>query len=120
MFCVTPIVGRRIVSPPCLFIMKTPCDDEVEVVRLPPLWFEQQIFRLSGQGGDSTRQLGTTSSLIIWVEVYVASVTYFPPTERRVNSQERRGRRGGSARRGGRGWMKGGKLESSGCGSVIR
>jgi hypothetical protein len=33
-------------------------------------------------------------------QVYCASVTHFPPTERKVNSPERRGRRGGSAGRG--------------------
>jgi hypothetical protein len=49
------------------------------VVRLPPRWFELQIFRLPRKGGYSTRPLGTTHSLIIWVEVYVASVTCFPP-----------------------------------------
>ena len=86
---------------------------------MPPLRFELQIFRLPGKAGYSTRPLGTTSSLIIWVEVYVASVTYLPPMARRVNSPERRGRRGGSAGRGGRSWLKGGKLESSRCGSVM-
>jgi len=29
-----------------------------------------------GAGDYSTRQQGTTTSLIIWVEVYVASVTF--------------------------------------------
>jgi hypothetical protein len=48
---------------------------------LPPPRFELQISRLPGKGGYSTRPSGTTRSLIIWVEVYVASVTYFPPTE---------------------------------------
>jgi hypothetical protein len=48
---------------------------------LPP-WFELQIFRLPGKDGYSTRPLGTTSSLIIWVKSYVASVTGFPLTER--------------------------------------
>jgi hypothetical protein len=47
----------------------------VVVVRLPPPWFELQIFRLPEKGGYCTRPPGTTSSLIIWVEVYVASVT---------------------------------------------
>jgi hypothetical protein len=75
----------------------------VVVSRLPPPRFELQIFRLPGKGGYSTRPPGTTESLIIWVEVYVASVTYFPPTER------------GSAGRGGRGLMKGGKLGSCSC-----
>ncbi len=67
---------------------------------MPPLWFELWIFRLPGKGGllpktqitrkrwvipldpdyqekvgYSTRPLGTTSSLIIWVDIYVASVT---------------------------------------------
>jgi hypothetical protein len=41
------------------------------------LRFELQIFRLPGKGGFSTRPPGTTSSLIIWVEVYVASI--LPP-----------------------------------------
>jgi hypothetical protein len=35
-----------------------------------------------------------TSFRRIWVETYVASVTYFPHTERRVNSPDGRGRRG--------------------------
>jgi hypothetical protein len=60
------------------------------VSRLPPQWFELQISRLPGKGGYFTRPPGTTSSLIIWVEVYVASVTYFPPTERVVNSPDRK------------------------------
>jgi hypothetical protein len=42
---------------------------------LPPPRFELQIFRLPGKGGYSARPLGTTRSLIIWIEVYVASVT---------------------------------------------
>jgi hypothetical protein len=42
---------------------------------VPPLRFELQIFRLPGKGGYSIRPTGTTSSLIIWVEVYGASVT---------------------------------------------
>jgi hypothetical protein len=67
--------------------------------RVPPPRFELQIFILPAKGGYSTRPPWTTSSLIIWVEVYVASVTYFLPTERRVNSPERRGRRGGSTGR---------------------
>jgi hypothetical protein len=54
---------------------------------LPPPWFELRIFRLPGKGGYSTRPLGTTNSLIIWVEVYDASVTYFPPTERKKGVQ---------------------------------
>ena len=71
-----------------------------------------QIFRLPGKGGFSTRPPGTTSSPIIWVEVYVASITYFPPTERRVNSPERGSRRGGPAVRGrGSCVTLGGKLE---------
>ncbi len=37
--------------------------------------YELQIFRLPGKGGYSIRPLGTTSSLIIWVESYFASVT---------------------------------------------
>jgi hypothetical protein len=45
----------------------------VVVVRLPPPGFELQIFRLPGKGGFSTRPPGTTSSLIIWVELYAAS-----------------------------------------------
>ncbi len=69
-----------------------------------------RILRLAGKGDYSTKPLGTTSSLIIWIEVYVASVTYFLPTERRVSSPERRGRRGSSSGRGGRGWLKGGSL----------
>jgi hypothetical protein len=44
----------------------------------------------------------------------VASVTYFPPTERGVNSPDRK------VGRGGRGWMKGGKLGGSRFGSVMR
>ena len=40
----------------------------------------------------------------------VASVTYFPPTERGVNSPDRRAGLG-SAGRGGRGWLKGGEFE---------
>jgi hypothetical protein len=52
------------------------CDGAVEVVRLPPPWFELRIFRLPGKCGYSTRPPGTTHSLI-WVEVYVASVTLF-------------------------------------------
>jgi hypothetical protein len=51
------------------------CDDAVVVVRLPPPWFELQIFRLPGKGGYSARPAGTTNSLIIQVEIYVASVT---------------------------------------------
>jgi hypothetical protein len=48
----------------------TRCDDAVVVVvvRLPPLLFELQIFRLPGKGGYFTRPLGTTSSLVICVE----------------------------------------------------
>ncbi len=42
---------------------------------MPPPRFELQIIRLPGKGGYSARPLETTSSLIIWVEVYVASVT---------------------------------------------
>jgi len=63
----------------------TNCEGCVVVVvsRLPPPRFELQIFRLPGKGGYSTGPpAGTTHSLIIWVEVCVASVTYFPPTER--------------------------------------
>jgi hypothetical protein len=52
---------------------------------------------------------------MIWIEVYVASVTYFPPTERRVNSPDRKGGEGAPTGRGGRGWIKGGKLGSSSC-----
>jgi hypothetical protein len=53
----------------------TRCDGAVVRVELPPPWFELQIFRLPGKGGYSTKPPGTTNSLIIWVEVYVASVT---------------------------------------------
>ncbi len=56
--------------------------DQVGVTRcdgagleLRPPWFELWICRLPGKGGCSTRPLGTTSSVIIWVEVCVASVT---------------------------------------------
>jgi hypothetical protein len=45
------------------------------------------------------------------LRVKVASVTYFPPRERGVNSPDRKGRRRGSAGRGGRGWLKGGELD---------
>jgi hypothetical protein len=48
------------------------------------------------------------------LRVKVASVTYFPPTERGVNNADRK------VRRRGRGWMKGGKLGGSRCGSVMR
>ncbi len=45
------------------------CEGCVVVVsRLPPPWFELQIFRLPGKGGYSTRPPGTTDSLAIWVE----------------------------------------------------
>jgi hypothetical protein len=67
------------------------CEGCIVVSRVPPPpWFELQMSRLPvpGKGGYSTRPPGTTSSLIIWVEVYVASVTYFPPTERGVNSPD--------------------------------
>ncbi len=47
-----------------------------------PLRFEPYISRLKGKGGYSTRLPETTSSLLIWVEINIASVTYFPPTER--------------------------------------
>jgi len=48
------------------------------------LRLELQISRLPGKGGYFTRLSGTTSSLVIWVGmgVKVASITYFPPTER--------------------------------------
>jgi hypothetical protein len=36
--------------------------------RVPALRLEQQIFRLPGKGGYSTRPIGTTGSLIIWAE----------------------------------------------------
>ncbi len=45
------------------------------------------------------------------MKVNVASIIYFPPSERRVNSLERGAGEGGFAGRGGRGWLKGGKLE---------
>jgi hypothetical protein len=45
---------------------------------MPPLWFELWIFRLPGKGGYSTRPLGTYSSLIIWVEIYVAYPSQYP------------------------------------------
>jgi hypothetical protein len=63
------------------------CDGAVEVVRLPPPWFELRIFRLPGKCGYSTRPPGTTHSLI-WVEVYVASVTLF---EKNLYSKYRTG-----------------------------
>jgi hypothetical protein len=52
--------------------------------------------------------------------VKVASVTYFPRTERGVNSPDRKVGEGAPSGRGGRGWMKGGKLGGSRCGSVMR
>jgi len=61
---------------------------------LPQPRFELQIFRLPVKGGYSTRSPGTTNSLIFWIEVYVASVTYFPPTERGVKSPDRKGGEG--------------------------
>ncbi len=51
------------------------CEGCVVVSRLPQPRFEQQIISLPGKGGYSTRPPGTTSLLVIWVEVYVASVT---------------------------------------------
>jgi hypothetical protein len=42
---------------------------------MPPPRFELQISRLPGKGVYSTRPPGTSDSLIIWVEVYVASFT---------------------------------------------
>ncbi len=74
---------------------------------MPPPRFELQISRLPGKGAYSTRPPGTTSSLMIWVDVCVASVTNFPPTERGVNSPDRKGGEGappgeeeGAGRRG--------------------
>jgi hypothetical protein len=87
--------------------------------------FELLIFRLPGQGDYYTRPLGTTSSLIIYVVVYVASITYFSPLwrERRLNSSARRGRRGGSVGRG-RGscvtGARGGELDSEDVASERR
>ncbi len=51
---------------------------------MPALRLELQIFRLPGIGGYSTRPSETTR------RVKVASVTYFPPTERGVNSPDRK------------------------------
>jgi hypothetical protein len=58
-----------------LAVIKVCCDS----AGLLPLRFKLQIFRLPGKGDYSTRSLRTISFLITWVEVYVASVTYFPP-----------------------------------------
>ncbi len=68
----------------CFYETLTNCENHCDDadLRLPPPWFEPQIFRLPGKDGYSIRPLGTTSSLKIWVESYVASVTGFPPTER--------------------------------------
>jgi hypothetical protein len=60
----------------CIVVLRTQaeCDDAV-VIGCRSHGYELQIFRLPGKGGYSTRPLGTTSSLIIWVESYFASVT---------------------------------------------
>jgi hypothetical protein len=72
------------------YTASTKCEGCV-VNRLPPPGFELQISRLPGKGGYSTRPPGTTSSLVSWFGVKVASVTYFPPTEERgVNSPDRK------------------------------
>jgi hypothetical protein len=44
---------------------------------------ELKIFRLPGKGGYSTRPLGTTNSLIIWVERCLPSVTMPDPVRYR-------------------------------------
>ncbi len=92
--------------------------------RLPPPWFELQIFRLPGKYGYSTRLLGTTSSLIIWVGRYVASMIHHrlrPYREREgctlYNVQLGKGGGAGEVdplgEEDGAVWLKGGKLEST-------
>jgi hypothetical protein len=49
---------------------------------VPALRLDLQISRLSGKGDYSTRPSGTTNSLIIWVEVYVASITLWTAHQR--------------------------------------
>jgi hypothetical protein len=61
----------------------------------------------------TTTPVRDTSSVGSGLRFKFASVTYFPPTEKGS-------RRGGSAGRGGRGWMKGGKLGGSRCGKWNR